>query len=1299
MSDQAAPGTPCPACGMPLDAPTTTAATSDSETLEAIWKRTVPSDASPSETLRGAGTPARTAAKLSIRPYAIASPRAHPTGDVPPAYELLDVLGEGGMGVVYAARQTSMDRTIALKMIRPESAGSEARRKRFLSEAAITGDLEHPNIVPVYELGTGQDGRLFYAMRRVGGSPWSRDLAVRTLAENLRILLDVADAVAFAHWRRVIHRDLKPDNVLLGDYGEVLLADWGLAAALGPDGTLAGIGRPQCFGGTPSYMAPEMAAGQPERTGPASDIYLLGAILYEIVTGHAPHEGKTAHDCLRAAADNVLRPTDRQGELIDVARTALATDPADRYEDVQAFQAAVRQYQEHAESIALAEQARGDLDRAKETRTYEDFTRARFVFEQALRLWADNRRAKDGIRDARMDHASIALGAGDLDLARSVLEAGELAETPLMAKVLAAQKRRATRQRRGRWMATAAVALAATVLALVGYFVYDWYRQWGDWLVVYEQDFTHPGATADGLIVYTRDLRGTASLPKPSPDGIGAGHGGRWLWLKNIRVRGDVRVVVQMHLSTWDPLEICINSRREPIFAANGWGLPPGYCCKIDMSGGRNTLTLWAAEQQRYVDTTICAPMPIRGGQDVELAFVRHDGRVFVTVNGIEALGEAYPLPLRGQGLDGIGLRFISANTKIRSLRVYRLRLPERASPLVAADSLVRHDRLGEAVAEYRQIAQDFDGTRTGEDALMRAYLCALRLADSDPPAETIREAFDRRYPASRHGSAILEARAVALWHAGRFDEAVRLLDATARANPQTLVTRKFLASRRESLGEATARKLLRFVARTPTNGMLDIEGLGLTDLEPLRGLELVELRCGSNRLTSLEPLRGMALRNLQCHDNRLTRIEPLRDMPLKRLDLSDNRIDDLSALKGTPLDILDVSGNRIESLEPLRGMALSSLHCADNRIRSLEPLRNMPLHILWCGLNPIESLEPIRHLPLRELDIPQIGLKSLQPLAGMKLRTLRCARNSIEDLEPLRGMCLFTLNIDENRVESLRPLAGMHLSRLDCQGNQIADLGPLARMPLITLRVRSNRVRDLRPLVKMCLRTVDIADNPVSDLRPLNMMPLDVLFCDNTRLTDLGPLLTGPPKQTFSFACDTLPDTELLRARALWSRRPELARLARAVDVILTVRNRDLWLLRQMAHPFRGHLYLHVPASLSWNQAKNLCEQLGGHLVTITDAPEYAHVLSLLPVHISAWIGLSRTDGVARWVTDEPVRFARYYPHPVQSWNARADGHFTFHLESFSGWIPHQKETCFSFLIEWDSPKSASPPTTRPAK
>jgi predicted Ser/Thr protein kinase len=218
-------------------------------------------------------------------------------------YELISVLGRGGMGVVYLARDTVLDREVALKIVE--------RLSEDANEARILARLEHPGIVPVHDFGQLPDGRLFYAMKRVRGDRLDRWMASgRGVAARLGVFLRVCEAVAFAHAHGVVHRDLKPDNVMVGEFGEVLVLDWGIAREFQKSDIRFQIA------GTPDYMAPEQARGDAV-VDHRADVFALGVML-------------------EAIADTPA--------VIAIARKARATDPAARYQDVQAMAADVSRF-------------------------------------------------------------------------------------------------------------------------------------------------------------------------------------------------------------------------------------------------------------------------------------------------------------------------------------------------------------------------------------------------------------------------------------------------------------------------------------------------------------------------------------------------------------------------------------------------------------------------------------------------------------------------------------------------------------------------------------------------------------------------------------------------------------------------------------------------------------------------------------------------------------------------------------------------------------------------------------------
>ncbi len=347
-----------------------------------------------------------------------------------PEYELVKILGEGGMGIVFEARQRAIDREVAVKMLKAKTAKDKEQRAKFLTEAVVTGELDHPNIVPIYDVGAFADSALFYAMKKVQGTPWLKVVKEKSTTENLEILMRTADAVAFAHARGVIHRDLKPENVMLGSFGEVLVMDWGLAYSTKDFRKSQSITENTSMGGTPAYMAPEMATGPINKVGPHSDVYLLAAMLFEIVTTKPPHAGKNAMKCLMSAARNEIREPDPEislkndptGELLAIARKSMSTDPKDRHRSVIDFQGAIREYQSHTESVTLSARAREDLKTARSTDNYQDYARAVFGFEEAHEMWTANNTAKEGVVEAKFAYAQTAKRKGDLDLGMSLLD-------------------------------------------------------------------------------------------------------------------------------------------------------------------------------------------------------------------------------------------------------------------------------------------------------------------------------------------------------------------------------------------------------------------------------------------------------------------------------------------------------------------------------------------------------------------------------------------------------------------------------------------------------------------------------------------------------------------------------------------------------------------------------------------------------------------------------------------------------------------------------------------------------------
>ena len=396
-------------------------------------------------------------------------------------------IGEGGAGRVLLGVDRDLRRAVAIKTLQEKHRNNALQLQSFIEEAIITGGLEHPNIVPVYQMGYSDELGPYYVMKRLEGLTLGdvlqglrrRDPAIEArydLDRLLGVLIEASQAIGYAHDRRVVHCDLKPNNLLLGHYGEVHVVDWGLACIMGDLG--AQQARAQLWSGTPGFMAPEQVVGDPSAFDARTDVWALGGILYAMLTLTRPIVGRTRHEVLEAVMRQDVEPPSLRAperrispDLDRICLTAMARRPEERYPNVPAFIAEVEQHLagrrhrrerlEHgqraldaARSIldeassseavldALQQRILGDPDRARQAALREDLQDVR---GDLLPLYEDATRIVCEALEAGAIHAPLESLVGDLYWrVFKRLHPGRVASTGVVPEVAGALLRRMT---------------------------------------------------------------------------------------------------------------------------------------------------------------------------------------------------------------------------------------------------------------------------------------------------------------------------------------------------------------------------------------------------------------------------------------------------------------------------------------------------------------------------------------------------------------------------------------------------------------------------------------------------------------------------------------------------------------------------------------------------------------------------------------------------------------------------------------------------------------------------------------
>ncbi|HYE07033.1 MAG TPA: protein kinase [Planctomycetota bacterium] len=985
-------------------------------------------------------------------------------------YELVRMIGQGGMGAVWEAIDQRLGRHVALKVMLREDEAPVDAIERFQREALHAAKLRHPNIIPVHDVGH-ERGRHYLVMDLVEGMTLDEALRARPVTHRAKaeVLGTVARAVHYAHEQGVIHRDLKPANIMLergrpatrtrhrptsttasapaaadDNLGQPLVMDFGLAKDLADTSALSRSGQAM---GTPAYMPPEQADGRHDAIGPRSDVYSLGAILYEMLTGRPPFAGETPIQVMRAVVEVDPVPPSRLAagvprDLETICLTCLEKSPARRYPSAGALAADLEAW------------LSGEPIAARRTHWLERCARR-----------ARRHRAAWSAGAAAILVALAAIVGAVVMLERerraAVVHARDIDRT--LAEVRGEQARREAAEAERRRVDDERQRLER--------------EKRREWQLVYSDDFSQPDVEQRWELMV---VNGSAAVV----DGRLRLDGGTpQVAMLRERFSGDLRI-------EWTCRQRgAILSDVTCFMASSAFASgksPHGYL--FQFGGCGNTLSRLLRDGE-----PLCSRKGAVLVEDRTYSAVaeRIGGRLTLLVDGRRIVEHHDDVPLEDEDRGRLGFYGYSAETWIDDVAVWRLGEPHTVDVLEVVE---RHLERGRLVAPEDLINEAL--TSTDPARVARARSAARRAAD----LRLLHLRLDATAAAVR-----------AHWPAAR----IELVDGRVAVD----------------LSECAVRDLAPLAGLHCER--LVCASNAITDLTPLSGMQLDHLDCASNGIVSLEPLRGMPLRRLRMNANRVVDLSPLAGMPLEELRAAGNRIVDLSPLAGMPLRWLHISMNPVSSLTPLAGLDLHMLSINDLAITDLEGLRGIRLERLECTDNGLSSLAPLANTMLLELDCSSNAITDLSPLAGVPLTKLVCDHNRITDLAVVAGMTLTSLSCDDNRIADLAPLAGLPLRHLSCAANGISDLSPLAGARLRTLCLADNLVRDLGPLAGMELAELDCARNRIADATPLAGQPLvsldcsenaigdlaplsgslqlELLWCDGNRIADLGPLAELP--------------------------------------------------------------------------------------------------------------------------------------------------------------------------------------------
>lgn len=879
-------------------------------------------------------------------------------------YTLEGVVATGGMGAVLKAQDNNLARTVALKVMLNSADANEQAVFSFVAEAQITGQLEHPNIVPLHDIGVAADGTIYYTMKLIEGRTL-RDILKDIREGNadtiqrfpisrlLTIFQKVCDGISYAHSRRVIHRDLKPDNVMVGEFGEVLILDWGLAKVLpepgqadteeqggefsGPLPGGAGDSMATMVGqvkGTPNYMAPEQAEGRVADIDTRSDIYALGGILYYTLTMQPPVTGANLDEILtRVTSGDITSPSSFNSKPIEnpsgkiaphcpdgtipdalsaVAMKCMARESAQRYQTVEELQADLAAYQGGYATRAqdanvftlmrlLYQRNKKEVFMAIVAIVLVFLTGAAFLGKvQLSKLEAQTalKLANEKVLELQNTAPSFAAVAES--------ELRKLAFTNAMANIEQALRLNKTNADFHNIKGNIHMSMLEIAEARKAY------------EEAREYDPRHAEAIESstkcaGIMGSNTDLKKLSDASKREI---------YELFRKRGRVEEAGRIFAMVAATD---SQMVIGFRRE-LAAAQ---IKPELLERDSLG-------------QYHLDLSENPVTSLAALRNIPLATLNLAGSTNLTDLS----------PLKGKALTSLNLSRLRRLTDLAPLQG----MPLTQLVLKDCDELL-------------------DLAPLAGMPLTRLDISDTKISDLKPLTGIKLEWLDASRTAARELTPLagMPLRSLNL-------ESTKVIN----LGPLRGAPLQYLNFSSNGVSQITALTNMPLVTNLMRYTIV-------RDISPLAGMRLQHLDCYRNPIENLAPLAGMtSLRLLDLRETAIKTIAPLAGLPLDVLKLGLTQVSDISPLRGAPLTVeLDLSETRVNSLEALRGAPLQYLNLSKAPIASLAPLAGMPLKVLRMDslptqpdLNPLWDCQDLEHLAV---PFPSPSVVALRQLPKLK--------------------------------------------------------------------------------------------------------------------------------------------------------------------------------------------------------------------------------------------------------------------------------------------------------------------------